>query len=157
MAVDVLVLKPSAGLHDLVVQRLSDGPLGGVDRLVIEAAADEVVGLIRTLLPRQDGSLVEAVRRFHDDDWMADCAFADDHGSTPARAAGARRVVRERVDLAFGSSAADVLMHTAIVRGYLDACGGHLVAQRELHLSRATFYRALRRARGRLSDSDPSI
>ncbi|KQV73946.1 hypothetical protein ASC61_02400 [Aeromicrobium sp. Root344] len=154
MAVDMLVLKPSAGLHELVVQRLAEGPLGGVDRLVIEAAADEVVGLIRTLAPRQDDSLVEAVRRFHDDDWMAACAFADDQANAPGRAATARRVVRERVDLAFGSSAADVLMHAAIVRGYLDVHGGHLAAQRELHLSRATFYRTLRRARGRLSDTD---
>lgn len=148
----MLAFKPSAGLHDLVVQRLSDGPLSGADRLVIEAAADEVVGLIRTFLPRQDDSLVEAVRRFHDDDWMAGCGYAGGEGSAPVRADAARRLVRERVDLAFGSSAADVLMHTAIVRGYLDPHGGHLAAQRELHLSRATFYRALRRARGRLSN-----
>lgn len=153
MAVDMLALKPTGGLHDLVVQRLSAGPLGDADRLLIEAAADEVVGLIRSFLPHHDGSLIEAVRRFHDDDWMAGSRFADGTGSAPARADIARRLVREQVDAAFGSSAADVLMHTAIVRGYLDPHGGHLAAQRELHLSRATFYRALRRARGRLSDA----
>jgi len=154
MTVDTLALKPSAGLHDLVVQRLSDGPLSGADRLVIEAAADEVVGLIGTFLSPQDDSLVEAVRQFHDDDWMAGCGFAGHEGSTPGRADAARRLVRERVDRAFGGSAADVVMHTAIVRGYLDPHGGHLAAQRELHLSRATFYRVLRRARGRLSNAD---
>ncbi len=73
----MLALKPTGGLHDLVVQRLSAGPLGDADRLLIEAAADEVVGLIRSFLPHHDGSLIEAVRRFHDDDWMAGSRFAD--------------------------------------------------------------------------------
>jgi hypothetical protein len=154
MAVDTVAFKPSAGLHDLVVQRLSAGPLGDADRVLIEEVADEVVGLIRTFLPHRDGTLVEAVRRFHDDDWLAGSRFAGSEGSAPARADAARRLVRAQVDAAFGSSPADELMHTAIVRGYLDPHGGHLVAQRELHLSRATFYRTLRRARGRLSDTD---
>ncbi|VXB09451.1 hypothetical protein [Aeromicrobium sp. 9AM] len=154
MAVDMVALKPPAGLHDLVVQRLSAGPLGDADRVLIEEVADEVMGLIRGFLPHHDCSLIEAVRRFHDDNWLAASRFAGGEGSAPARADAARRLVRERVDAAFGSSAADVLMHTAIVRGCLDPHGGHLVAQRELHVSRATFYRALRRARGRLSDAD---
>ncbi len=154
MAVDIVAFNPSAGLHDLVVQRLSAGPLGDADRVLIEEAADEVVGLIRAFLPHHDSSLIEAVRRFHDDDWLAASRFAGGEGSAPARADAARRLVRAQVDAAFGSSAPDVLMHTAIVRGYLDPHGGHLAAQRELHVSRATFYRALRRARGRLSDTD---
>ena len=51
---------------------------------------------------------------------------------------------------AFGPTEPDQLLRRAIERTYLDPDGGHGIAQRELHMSRSSFYRHLQRARQQL-------
>lgn len=60
--------------------------------------------------------------------------------------------MRRAIDEVFGESDTDQLLRRAIERTYLDADGGHGTAQRELHMSRSSFYRHLQRARDRLAE-----
>jgi hypothetical protein len=101
-----------------------------------------------------DGDLVvAALRRFHDDDALSTSPLAPPTGSVVERADAVRSVVRSRVDEAFGPTPTDQQLRHAIVRAYLDLDGGHGIAQRELHMSRSSFYRHLQRARERLATS----
>ncbi|MCB0959877.1 MAG: ATP-binding protein [Acidimicrobiales bacterium] len=98
-------------------------------------------------------SVVAALRRFHDDEALSTGPLAAEEGSVAERADAVRGLVRAAVDAAFGPSPSDQRLRQAIVRAYLDPAGGHGVAQRELHMSRSSFYRHLQRARDRLLDA----
>ncbi|WP_426571190.1 ATP-binding protein [Aquihabitans sp. McL0605] len=99
-------------------------------------------------------ALVAALRSFHDDVALAASPLAPaDAGDDEAeRAEAVREVVRQSIDAAFGPSAPDQELRRAIERTYLDPDGGHGVAQRELHMSRSSFYRHLQKARQHLVD-----
>jgi SpoVK/Ycf46/Vps4 family AAA+-type ATPase len=99
---------------------------------------------------------VEALRSFHDDAALAASPLAAGNGAEHARDA-----LRTAIDGAFSTSEADQLLRRALERTYLDPDGGHGRAQRELHMSRSSFYRHLQRARQQLAShvsdaSDPS-
>jgi hypothetical protein len=96
-----------------------------------------------------DGSMlatIEALRSFHDDGALAASPLAGGRGADHARAA-----IRSAIEGAFGPSEADQLLRRALERTYLDPEGGHGRAQRELHMSRSSFYRHLQRARQQLA------
>ncbi|WP_421118487.1 hypothetical protein ACE2AJ_14005 [Aquihabitans daechungensis] len=97
-------------------------------------------------------ALLAAVRSFQDDALLAAGSLAPAEGSEAARAAAVRTQVEEALVQAFGPSEADQLLRRAIERTYLDPDGGHGIAQRELHMSRSSFYRHLQKARQQLVD-----
>jgi hypothetical protein len=97
-------------------------------------------------------AVLDAVRSFHDDAALAAGPLAPADGTEAARAAAVRARVEDALVEAFGSSEADQLLRRAIERTYLDPDGGHGIAQRELHMSRSSFYRHLQRARQQLVD-----
>jgi hypothetical protein len=68
------------------------------------------------------------------------------------RAASMRRLLLAAVDGAFGDSAEEQLQRSVIQRGYLDADGGHIVAQLELHLARSAYFRRLADASVRVGE-----
>lgn len=92
--------------------------------------------------------LIAAVRCFHDDDALA--------AAMDASPDEARVRVTEALDRAFTSSSDDRALRQAIERTYLDPEGGHVVAQRELYMSRSSFYRHLQAARLRLAERGPA-
>ncbi|HWJ60346.1 MAG TPA: ATP-binding protein [Acidimicrobiales bacterium] len=96
------------------------------------------------------GAVVAALRQFHDDDALSASVLASVEGTTAERADAAREAVRSAVDAAFDGSSEDQELRLAIVRAYLDPDGGHGIAQRELNMSRSSFYRFLQKARYRL-------
>lgn len=97
-------------------------------------------------------AVLEAVRSFGDDAALAASPLAPVDGTEAARAAAVRARVEDALVEAFGSSDADQLLRRAIERTYLDPDGGHGIAQRELHMSRSSFYRHLQKARQQLVD-----
>ena len=56
------------------------------------------------------------------------------------------------IDAAFGESYDEDLQRRIIERGYFDPQGGHERAAMELNVSRATYFRRLRRASERVAD-----
>ena len=97
-------------------------------------------------------ALIAALRVFHDDEALAISPLAPTTGDRGAKAEAVRATVRAAIDDAFGPSAIDGQLRLAIERAYLDPEGGHGVAQRELHMSRSSFYRHLQKARQQLAD-----
>lgn len=116
------------------------GPTGMIGRcheiILAEQAAEPAAG-------DGDGAwLAEALRCFHDDETLATVA------GRPATEA--RADVERALDAAFGPSKEDGELRRALQRTYLDLDGGHSVAQRELFMSRSSYYRFLQRARQQL-------
>ncbi|MCU1369556.1 MAG: hypothetical protein JWO77_750 [Ilumatobacteraceae bacterium] len=97
-------------------------------------------------------ALLDAVRAFHDDAALAASSLAPADGPDAARAAAVRAQVEDALVVAFGDGEADQRLRQAIERTYLDPDGGHGIAQRELHMSRSSFYRHLQKARQQLVD-----
>lgn len=106
----------------------------------------EQQGVVPSMSAGEAIALAEALRSFHDDAAMAASPLAAGNGPDHARQA-----VRAALDVAFGPSDADQLLRRALERTYLDPEGGHGRAQRELHMSRSSFYRHLQRARQQLA------
>ncbi|MCB0977707.1 MAG: ATP-binding protein [Acidimicrobiales bacterium] len=102
----------------------------------------------RDLLPERSAGakLVTAIRCYHDDEALS--AVLD------APADRARQLIAEALERAFPSPS-DERLRLAIERTYLDAQGGHGVAQRELIMSRSSFYRHLQAARRQLAERGP--
>jgi hypothetical protein len=97
-------------------------------------------------------ALLGAVRSFHDDAALAAGPLAPPDGTEPAKAAAVRAQVEDALVVSFGESEQDQRLRQAIERTYLDPDGGHGIAQRELHMSRSSFYRHLQKARQQLVD-----
>ncbi len=136
------------GERDLVTLVNDHGPGGFVGGM------REIVRAEQGAAPAEpDGgrghALVEALRAFRDDDALARSPLAD--GDGPAAVASVRAQVSAALDTAFGDSAVDRELVTALRRAYIDPDGGHAAARRELHMSRSTFYRHLQRGRDRLA------
>lgn len=144
---------PDATLYAGVRSRL-DEVLGDVDPRRLDLAADALLALFagwHGAEPRLSGEdLLEAVRHYRDDDWLTTYALSLTEGVDLAtRLRVARRLISDQVEACFGTSPAERLLHGALVRGYFDPAG-HQLAHRELHMSRSTYYRTLRRGRERL-------
>jgi len=73
-------------------------------------------------------------------------------GSVDERAESVRALLRQAIDAAFGQSYDEDLQRRIIERGYFDPQGGHERAAMELNVSRATYFRRLRRASERVAD-----
>lgn len=69
---------------------------------------------------------------------------------------GACTIPRERLEeaarRAFGETPDEQLLRQVLLRGYVDPAGSHEAAARELHLSRAAYFRRLRSASERVAD-----
>jgi len=93
-----------------------------------------------------DGEAVRAaLRDFHKPVELARNPLAS--GTTPAeRAESVRERLRTALDQAFGDSPDEQLLRSVLERGYLAQDTSLESAAVELHLSRATFFRRLRRA-----------
>lgn len=129
-----------------------DGIIGQMFRLVLaEQGAGPAADQRESEVPGH--ALVAALRAFHDDELLAASALAPAAGSIAERAEVTRQQVRAAVDRAFGPSSGDQRLRAAIERTYLDPAGGHGVAQRELHMSRSSFYRHLQKARDRVASA----
>ncbi|MCW3040308.1 MAG: hypothetical protein JWM31_2213 [Solirubrobacterales bacterium] len=72
--------------------------------------------------------------------------------SAEERAASVRALIAAAVDSVFGDSVDETLLRRIIQRGYLDPRGGHELAALELNVSRATYFRRLRRACDRVAE-----
>jgi hypothetical protein len=93
----------------------------------------------------------DALRSLHQPLELAASPLA--RGATPdERAASVRAEVEDAVANAFGDSPDEQLLRAIVQRGYLDPSGGHERAADELHVSRATYFRRLRVASGRVAD-----
>ncbi len=105
------------------------GP-GGVGKSALLRAIERHAGTGQHPIVHLDGRLISPTP----DALAADVARADADGSL--------LIVDE----------ADELLRRAIERTYLDPDGGHGIAQRELHMSRSSFYRHLQKARQQFLD-----
>lgn len=152
MVVEHAPWEASDGLRSALRSHLSAGPLHTVHAALLDAATDAVVAVLEGVdHPRADDSLLTLVKNFHDDARLASSRHA--RGERVAdRANSARIRIRLAVEARFGDSEAECLMRAALVQGYLDPTAGHSAAERNLHLSRSTYFRVLRRARARLAD-----
>lgn len=144
---------PDGSLHYAVRARLEES-LGDVDPQRLDRAVEGLLALFAGwpgAQPRLSGpELIDAVRHYRDDDWLATWALGSVEGSDLAtRLRVARRLVADQVEACFGTSPSERLLHAAFVRGYFDPAG-HQLAHRDLHMSRSTYYRTLRRGRERL-------
>jgi hypothetical protein len=107
--------------------------------------------------PERPGSAVaadtvrDALRSFHDPVALAANPLARG-GTVEARAESMRRLLLVAVERAFGDSYEERLQRTAIRRGYLDADGGHVLAQQELHVARSVYFRRLADASARVGE-----
>jgi hypothetical protein len=74
-------------------------------------------------------------------------------GTSPAeRAASVRERLSRAAGEAFGDTAEERLLRSVLERGYLDPAPSHELAAGELYLSRATYFRRLREATGRIAE-----
>ncbi|WP_182378344.1 hypothetical protein [Nocardioides sp. WS12] len=140
-------------LHSEVHARLHE-ILGDVDPRRLERAADALVALFAgwhgAASHLAGEELLDAVRHYRDDEWLAACPLSQvGDGDLATRLRVVRRLIRDQVDACFGTSSSERLLHATFVRGYFDAAG-HQSAHRDLHMSRSTYYRTLRRGRVRL-------
>jgi hypothetical protein len=93
----------------------------------------------------------EALRVLHQPLALAASPLAT--GATaPERAASVRAMIEAAVANVFGDSVDETLLRRIIERGYLDPQGGHELAALELNVSRATYFRRLRRACDRVAE-----
>lgn len=93
----------------------------------------------------------DALRNLHQPLALAASPLAT--GTTPPeRAESVRDLLRAAVDGAFGESYDEDLQRRIVERGYFDPQGGHERAAMELNVSRATYFRRLRRASERVAD-----
>ena len=67
------------------------------------------------------------------------------------RAESVRRALADAVDRAFGDAPGEALTQTVLRRGYLDASASHEAVAETLHLSRAAYFRRLRRGCERIA------
>jgi hypothetical protein len=93
----------------------------------------------------------EALRVLHQPLALAASPLATG-GSAEERAASVRALVTTAVANVFGDSVDETLLRRIIERGYLDPQGGHELAALELNVSRATYFRRLRRACDRVAE-----
>jgi hypothetical protein len=93
----------------------------------------------------------DALRNLHQPLALAASPLAS--GTTPdERSESVRALLRDAVDGAFGESYDEDLQRRIVERGYFDPQGGHERAAMELNVSRATYFRRLRRASERVAD-----
>jgi hypothetical protein len=89
--------------------------------------------------------IADALRSFHDDDAL--------RALTGGEPSAARTSVRTAIERAFGDDdGEEALLRRALEMTYLDPSGGHSAAQRELFMSRSSFYRLLQKARRVLAE-----
>jgi hypothetical protein len=93
----------------------------------------------------------DALRAFHDPQALAASPLARG-GAGDERAASVRRLVQEAVGAAFGDTEDERSLRSLIERAYLVPDGGHTDAERDLHMSRTTYFRRLRQAVARVCD-----
>ena len=62
------------------------------------------------------------------------------------------RALLGAAEQAFGTTADEQLLRRVLLRGYFDPAPSHEAAARELHLSRAAYFRRLRNASDRVAE-----
>jgi len=106
----------------------------------------------RVLAPDElERGLQEALLHWHDDAWLAHSALAEcvavaRLAPRPDGAEAVREAIRQALQRARAAAPPDLaLAYAALERAYLSRTGSHEQAAEELAVSRATFYRLLRR------------
>jgi hypothetical protein len=62
-----------------------------------------------------------------------------------------RTLLEDAAERAFGDTPDERLLRSVLIRGYFEPAGSHEAAARELHLSRAAYFRRLRSASERVA------
>jgi hypothetical protein len=102
--------------------------------------------------PDIEGITRDALRHFHEPAVLAASPLAS--GETrEERYRSVQQLLREAIEAAFGDSENERLLRSTIEQGYLDKIGSHERTARNLHLSRATYFRRLSQATKRIADS----
>ncbi len=86
----------------------------------------------------------ETFRNLHEPVALARSPLADGD-SVRERAASVRTLLAEAIDEAFGDAPGDTLTQTVLRRGYLEREATHEAVAESLHMSRAAYFRRLRR------------
>lgn len=115
------------------------------------AAVYRELGLAPPPPPPTLEAVREALRHYRSPVLLAAGPLAPASGSPASRASAVRKQIDDAVRDAFGSSPEDELLHSVLVRGYLDPAPTHEQAADELSLSRAAYFRRLRTAVERLA------
>jgi hypothetical protein len=149
---EVVELRRHDDERDLQTIRTDFGPEGFIGQLYGLILAEQQAEPTGPATGASGRAVLAAVRSFDDDHALAANPLAPTEGTDAERAAAVRAIVRSSLDAAFGPSELDQQLRRAIERTYLDADGGHGVAQRELFMSRSSFYRHLQKARQQLTD-----
>ena len=148
--VELPELRRSDDERELETMMADFGPDGVPGQMYAIILAEQQAEAPATAANPTSRALLEAVRSFQDDAALAESTLAPDEGTEASKAAAVRSQVEDALVQAFGASEADQLLRRAIERTYLDPDGGHGIAQRELHMSRSSFYRHLQKARQQL-------
>jgi hypothetical protein len=130
------------------------GVLGGTrDAVYRELGLASPVNVGTTPPPRAADfdDVREALRVLHQPLALAASPLAIGAGAEE-RAASVRAMIHAAVANVFGDSVDETLLRRIIERGYLDPQGGHELAALELNVSRATYFRRLRRACDRVAE-----
>lgn len=143
---EVPELRRSDGERSLLTICSDFGPDGFVGRLYSIILAEQQAPEAAT--SGRAAALVDGLRGYLDDATMASSPLGSGHGEERVRTA--RAEVRGAVERSFADTPADRLLREALERTYLTPGGGHGTAQRELHMSRSSFFRHLQRAREQL-------
>ena len=155
---------PTLFLESMGYQRIAalDREVGGapVATWLADFGAGGLVGLIAAMVAAENdttpplespetASILAALRDYTDDDAMA---ARDPDGSAQVQ----RRRVREAIESVFDDSATDQKLRRVLELTHLQSGLGEAAILARLHLSRATYYRHLRVARGRLVAGHPA-
>jgi hypothetical protein len=144
-----------------------DAHAGGrvIECHVLDHGPGGVIGLVRAQVHREAGvaaaapasehatadDVREALRRAHQPPALAASPLA--RGTEPGeRAASVRALLDRAVVEAFGPGPDEELLRQVLRRGYLDEDANHERAMREVHVSRATYFRRLREASDRVAE-----
>jgi hypothetical protein len=149
---EVVELRRSDDERELQTIMSDFGPEGVPGQMYAIILAEQAAEAPATTSNTTGQAVLAAVRSFQDDAALAASPLAPSEGPEAARAAAVRAQVEDALVSAFGPSEPDQLLRRAIERTYLDPDGGHGIAQRELHMSRSSFYRHLQKARQQLVD-----
>jgi AAA ATPase domain len=123
------------------------GGLLGAQRDVVYAE----VGLRPPHAPPIDVEVVrQALRDLHVTSRLAASELATGD-ALEERAESVRALLADAAEHAFGETADELLLRHVLVRGYLDPAPSHELAAKELNLSRAAYFRRLKRAVERIA------
>jgi hypothetical protein len=135
--------------------RVPELDAGGVECHVLDYGPGGLLGAQRDLVLRELGVAPAPVDPDSVRDALRNLRLPHALGRNPLAqgrgAAGARALLEEAAERAFGDTPDERLLQRVLVRGYFEPAPSHEHAARELHLSRAAYFRRLRTASERVA------